>query len=288
MSDSPIWANVIRQRREALGFTKAEVARGAKIKEFSYARYESGEREPPLSVARAIAEVLDLSLAELAGQVPSGLDPSSRAGSLSVVGNVVQARRHELGLTQTRVASATGVPLDLYQSYESGEADLPLATAAILADVLDISLPVLAGTEPPSIDFNGRWWATWQAGPRHRSEADFHSVDALRVGNRVLLDKGWRGELEVFGNEVVIGWYRPPGEGIRTRQGIFLWAPADGDYLYGRWTGVADNNTVTSGWCVLARDEAKSRETFETLVTSKTQPRSVARLPRLGARGSQG
>ena len=171
MSDSPIWANVIRQRREALGFTKAEVARGAKIKEFSYARYESGEREPPLSVARAIAEVLDLSLAELAGQVPSGLDPSSRAGSLSVVGNVVQARRHELGLTQTRVASATGVPLDLYQSYESGEADLPLATAAILADVLDISLPVLAGTEPPSIDFNGRWWATWQAGPRHRSDS---------------------------------------------------------------------------------------------------------------------
>lgn len=287
MSDSVPWADVIRRRREALGFSKAEVARAANISEPSLGRYESGEREPTLSVARAIADALDVTLAELAGQIPSELEPDRDASPLAVVGEVIRGRRHELGLTQIRAAKAAGLPLDLYQRYESGKSELPLATAAVLADVLDISLPVLAGTERRSIDFNGRWWATWQSGPRHRSEADFHSVDALRVGNRVLLDKGWRGELEVFGTEVVIGWYRPPGEGIRTRQGIFLWIPAGGDYLYGRWTGVADNNTVTSGWCVLARDEAKSRDVLETLVTSKTQPRSVPRLPRLGARGAQ-
>jgi transcriptional regulator with XRE-family HTH domain len=288
MTDSPTWAQVIRQRRESLGLSKAQVARAANINEKSYGRYESAEREPPLSAARAIAEALDLSLAELAGQIPSGLEIDPGAGALSVVGEVIQARRHELGLTQTRVASAAGLPLDLYQRYESGEAELPLATAAVLADVLDISLAVLAGAESRSIELNGRWWATWQSAPLHPGEADFHLVDALRVGNRVLLDKGWRGELELFGNEVLIGWYRPPGHGTRTRQGIFLWLPTGCDYLYGRWTGVADNNTVTSGWCVLAREEATSREVFQTLLTSKTQPRPVARLPRLGTWGSQG
>lgn len=288
MSQPPTWAEVIRRRREALGLSQAQLSRTAGIHKQTFQRYESGEREPPLSVARAIAEALDVSLAELAGQVPSGLDSSPASTSLSVVGEVVQARRHELGLTQTRVASAAGIPLDLFQRYESGEADLPLATAATLADVLDISLAVLAGSEPRSADFNGRWWATWQAGALRPGDVDFHLVEALRVGARVLLDNGWRGELEVFGNEVLIGWYRPPGQGTRTRQGVFLWLPAAGDYLYGRWTGVADNNTVTSGWCVLAREEAKSREVFQTLITTNTQPRPVARLPRLGTLGSQG
>jgi len=288
MSETPTWAEVIRRRREQLGLSQAQVARTAGVHKQTFQRYESGEREPPLSVARAIAEVLDVSLAELAGQVPSGLETVPGIESLSVVGEVVQARRHELGLTQTRVASAAGIPLDLYQRYESGEAELPLATAAVLADALDISLAVLAGTEARSIDFSGRWWATWQSGRLRPSEADFHMVDGLRVGNRVLLDSGWRGELEVFGNEVLIGWYRPPGQGTRSRQGIFLWVPAGGDYLYGRWTGVADNNTVTSGWCVLARDEVRSREVFESLVSSNAQPRPVTRLPRLGTWGSQG
>lgn len=288
MSDSSAWADVIRQRRESLGLTKAHVARAVKISEQSFGRYESGEREPPLSVARAIAEALDVSLAELSGQIPSGLDLATGTTPPSVVGKVIQARRHELGLTQTRVASAAGLPLDLLQRYETGEADLPLATAAVLADVLDISLAALAGAETRSIDFNGRWWATWQSGSLTPGDADFHLVEALRVGNKLLLDNGWRGELEVFGNEVLIGWYRPPGQGTRTRQGVFLWLPPGSDYLYGRWTGVADNNTVASGWCVLARDEVKSRAVFQTLLTSKTPPRPVVRLPRLGTWGSQG
>lgn len=289
MNQSPTWSDVIRRRREALGLSQAQVARTAGIHKQTFQRYESGEREPPLSVARDIAEALDVSLAELAGQVPIGLEPSAGATSLSVVGDVIQARRHELGLTQSRVASAAGIPLDQFQRYESGESELPLATAATLAEVLDISLAVLAGSEPRNVDFNGRWWATWQAGALRPGDVDFHLVEALRVGTRVLLDNGWRGELEVFGgNEVLIGWYRPPGHGTRTRQGVFLWLPAGGDYLYGRWTGVAENNTVTSGWCVLAREEAKSREVFQALVTSNTQPRPVARLPRLGgAWGSQ-
>lgn len=286
MSETPTWAEVIRRRREAQGISQAQLARTAGIHKQTFQRYESGEREPPLTVARAIAEALDVSLAELAGQVPGGLESTPSSTSLSVVGEVIQGRRHELGLTQSRVASAAGIPLDLYQRYESGEAELPLATAATLADVLDMSLAVLAGSEPRRVDLNGRWWATWQAGALRPGDVDFHLVEALSVGARVLLDNGWRGELEVFGNEVLIGWYRPPGQGTRTRQGVFLWLPAGGDYLYGRWTGVADNNTVTSGWCVLARDEAKSREIFQTLMTTDTQPRPVARLPRLGTWGS--
>lgn len=283
------WPDVIRRRRETLGLSQAQLARTTGLHKGTLQRYEAGEREPPLSVARAIAEALDISLAELSGQVPAGLGaPSPTGAALSAVGEVLQSRRHDLGLTQTRVAGAAGIPPDLYQRYESGDAELPLAAAATLADVLDVPLTVLAGAEPRSIEFNGRWWATWQAGALRPGDADFHTVEALHAGNRLILDKGWRGELELFGNEVLIGWYRPPGRGTRTRQGVFLWLPAGGDYLYGRWTGVADNNTVDSGWCVLARDDTQSREVFTALVSSSIQPRPLPRLPRIGTWGSNG
>lgn len=280
---------IIRERREAKGLSQGQVAAAAGIHKGSFQRYETGEREPTLSVARAIADALDIPLAELAGQIPADLEPSPAASpTLSVASEVLQSRRHELGLTQTRVASAAGLPLDQYQRYEAGTAELPLTTANHLAQVLDISLTVLAGGEPRAIEFNGRWWATWQGGSLRPADVDLHTVEALRAGNRLLLDAGWRGELEISANEVLIGWYRPPGRGIRTRQGVFLWLPAGADYLYGRWTGVADNNTVDSGWCVLARDESKSRAVFSGLVTNNNQPRPVTRLPRLGNWGGGG
>ncbi len=280
---------IIRSRREALGLSQAQVAAAIGTHKGTYQRYESGDREPPLSTARAIAEALDMSLAELAGQIPIDLGSSlDTPTSLSVVSEVLQSRRHELGLTHSRVASAAGIAPDLYQRYESGSTELPLAMAATLAQVLDIPLSVLAGVEPRAIEFNGRWWATWQGGIRRAGEADLHTVEALRASNRLLLDSGWRGELEFFGNEVLIGWYRPPDRGTRTRQGVFLWLPAGADYLYGRWTGVSDNNTVDSGWCVLARDEGKSREVYSGLVSSSAQPRPLTRLPRLGTWGSGG
>lgn len=284
-TNPPTWAAVIQARRDQLGISQAQLARLAGVPKGTFQRYETGDREPPLSVARAIAEALDVSLAELAGQVPAGEDPVETPG-LSVVGEVMQARRRELGLTQTRVANTAGLALEAYQRYESGDQEPSLAAAAAICSALDISLPTLAGVDPRPIELNGKWWATWQGGFGHHDQADLHTVDALRAGDTLLLDNAWRGELRIFSNEVLIGWYRPPGRSTRSRQAVFLWLPASEEYLYGRWTGVAANNSVVSGWCVLARDESTSREVFEKLARDNVQPRPALKLPELGSWGS--
>lgn len=277
--------DTIRARREALGLSQAAVAGMVGLNKEVYRRYEIGDREPGITTARRIAEILDLSLAEVAGQIDATPPLSTQANAPSVVGAVLRARRSELGLTQTKVASSLGISVESYQQYESGSVELPLTIAAELAAILDISLGKLAGTEHSTANLGGLWHANWQAASG--DDTHLHTVEALRITNSLALDNGWRGELEIFGDEVLIGWYRPPGRGIRTRMGLFLWIPTSGDYLYGKWTGVAENNTVASGWCVMAREEERSQRVLDELIrTGRPHAGPNLRLPRLGGWGS--
>lgn len=277
--------DMIRTRREALRLSQAAVAEQAGINKETYRRYETGEREPGITTARRIAEILDLSLAEVAGQVPLSSPASAQGNPPSVVGAVLHARRTELGLSQTRVAASMSIPVELYQDYENGDKEIPLTVAAELASVLDMSLGKLAGTEHATANLGGRWHAHWE--PPTGTNSTGHSVEALRITNTLVLDQGWRGVLEISHEELLIGWYRPPGRGIRTRTSMFLWIPAAGDYLYGRWTGITETNSVASGWCVLARDDTRSANILTELInTGRPQAGPNLRIPRLGGWGS--
>ena len=59
--------DVIRQRRDELGMSQAELARAAGIDARQIRRYESGEQQPSFTVAVAIAGALKISLTDLAG-----------------------------------------------------------------------------------------------------------------------------------------------------------------------------------------------------------------------------
>ncbi|ORB74478.1 transcriptional regulator, partial [Mycobacterium timonense] len=83
-------------------------------------------------------------------------------------------------------------------------------------------LPVLAGIIPRPVDLNGQWWTSWQGALDQTDTIDTHQVTVIHAGNRLLLDSGWRGELQISGNEVLIGWYRPAQTMTRTRAGVFL------------------------------------------------------------------
>jgi transcriptional regulator with XRE-family HTH domain len=62
--------------RLALGLSQAELAKRAGVSLRQLARYEAGEQQPVLSAAVALAGALDISLAQLAGQVSHELDLS--------------------------------------------------------------------------------------------------------------------------------------------------------------------------------------------------------------------
>jgi len=274
---------IISARRKEIDWSQAKLSKALGIGLTTFQRYERGERPIPLPVARKIAEILDVSLAEIAGQLQAA-EPT--ATPLSVAGDAILARRKQLGLTAARAAATVGFPLEQYQQIESGEKEPTLTDAIALSEALDMPLDEMAGIVPKAVDFNGPWWAIWQGGIHQADHVDLHTVSMLRAGDKLLLDAGWRGELQVFGNEVLVGWYRPPAGFSRTRQGVFLWLPTGSEVIYGKWTAVNTNNSVTDGWCALARDETKAREVLDLLVNENTQPRPPLKLPRLGSWGT--
>ncbi|MFC9895046.1 helix-turn-helix domain-containing protein [Nocardia sp. NPDC127579] len=67
-------ADVIRRAREGKKLSQEALGTLVGVDKRTIARYESNESEPSLSTAAALAAALDVSLSELAGVVPQGID----------------------------------------------------------------------------------------------------------------------------------------------------------------------------------------------------------------------
>jgi transcriptional regulator with XRE-family HTH domain len=61
-------SEVIKQRRQELGMSQADLAKAVGIDPRQIRRYEAGQQQPLLSVALAIADALSISVSELAGR----------------------------------------------------------------------------------------------------------------------------------------------------------------------------------------------------------------------------
>ena len=66
-------ANVMRDRRAALALSQADLAAAVGLDKRQIRRYEAGEAQPTLVVAKAIAHALQISLDELAGETEQRL-----------------------------------------------------------------------------------------------------------------------------------------------------------------------------------------------------------------------
>ncbi|MGL4339211.1 MAG: helix-turn-helix domain-containing protein [Rhodoglobus sp.] len=71
-------ADVMRLQRSVLGLSQADLAKASGLSLRQIARYEAGEQQPVLKVAVALADALDISIAQLAGQESDGLDLSGQ------------------------------------------------------------------------------------------------------------------------------------------------------------------------------------------------------------------
>src|SRR5215472_11804869 len=59
---------IIRQRRSELGMSQSDLAAKVGVDKRQIRRYESGETQPTLPIAKAIARALGISIDELAGE----------------------------------------------------------------------------------------------------------------------------------------------------------------------------------------------------------------------------
>lgn len=178
---------------------------------------------------------------------------------------VLRSRRAELGISQADLAKAAGVNVRQIARYESGEQQPVLSVAVQLADALSISLAELAGQIVHGLDLSGQWRAGWQT---YRDGTERHAiqeVDAHQHGQHLQLtakrtapvEEGgydWFGELRVWDNEVLMGWYRGADGGVRSKGTMYFALNTAGTQGTGRWVGMSYDGAVITGAASLARN----------------------------------
>jgi transcriptional regulator with XRE-family HTH domain len=180
---------------------------------------------------------------------------------------VIRQRRGELGLSQNDLATKVGVDRRQIRRYESGDTQPTLSVARAIARALGITIDELAGDETHRIDLSGDWWAAWQTWHNGQEVINPHQVrlaqrgdvvDVIATTRGTPLEGGgylWRGEMRVFDNEALIGWYVADEGAVRSKGSLYFGLHQHGLHATGRWVGLSFDGPLVSGWSALAKTE---------------------------------
>jgi transcriptional regulator with XRE-family HTH domain len=208
-------------------------------------------------------------------------DASGRDDDYVDFSDVIRARRTALGLSQAQLADRAGVSLRQLARYEAGEQQPVLSAAVTLADALGISLTQLAGQVSYDLDLSGDWWASWQTWKDGQARIDTHIVEVNQHGEalQLLADRAvpvaegsyrWQGELRLWDNEALIGWYRSIDQAVRSKGALYLALHPHGDHAWGRWLGMSYDGEVVTGWGCLARTQEHAQKVVQDLIDRDT------------------
>lgn len=194
------------------------------------------------------------------------------------IAELIKARRTELGLTQADLAAQAGVDKRQIRRYEAGEVQPTLSVAAAIARTLGLSLDELAGeVTTQRVDLAGDWWASWQTSKdgsevitaqevRMSQRADLIDVQTTTRG--IDVEEGgyhWRGELRLWDNEILMGWYAAADGGVRSKGTMYFVLHPHGVNLKGRWVGLSYDGKIQTGWGAMGKSEEDARALIEEL-----------------------
>jgi transcriptional regulator with XRE-family HTH domain len=196
------------------------------------------------------------------------------------ISDVIRSRRRKLGLSQSELAKAAGVNVRQIARYEAGEQQPVLSAAVALADALGISVAELAGQVSYDLDLSGDWWAAWQTWKDGEARIDTHPLEVHQRGELLHLNAEralpvaegsyrWRGELRLWDNEALIGWYRSTDAAVRSKGTLYLALHPHGTYAWGRWVGMSYDGPVITGWGSMARTEEEAHKVVQDLIDSE-------------------
>ena len=175
-------------------------------------------------------------------------------------------------MSQADLAEAAGVHLRQVRRYESGEQQPVLSVAVRLADALSLTMNELAGRTTTPLSFTGRWWAAWQTFNQGEEVIATQPVEMDQHGLTVRIraiqrseenTRGgyvWSGELRIWDNQVLMGWYTADDENVRSKGTFFFVLHTQGNLLEGSWTGMSYDGPIVTGAGAIAqaRDQAVS------------------------------
>lgn len=190
---------------------------------------------------------------------------------------VLRRRRTELGMSQADLAAAAGVDKRQIRRYEAGEQQPVLSVAVAIANALKISVGDLAGVPSHEVNLSGDWWASWQTSKdgeevitvqevRFRQQGELISVETATRGIEIA-DGGfhWRGELRLWDNELLMGWYASTDGGVRSKGTMYFVLHPHGQQMAGRWVGLSYDGKIVTGYGAMARDEQGATDAITEL-----------------------
>jgi transcriptional regulator with XRE-family HTH domain len=200
------------------------------------------------------------------------------------IAEVIRERRAELGMSQRDLARAAGVDVRQIRRYEAGEQQPLLSVAVAIANALKISVGELAGKPAHRVKLSGHWWASWQtsrSGEERiasqqveiRQEADLLQVATISRGLSV--EEGgyhWSGELRLWDNELLLGWYAATEGAIRSKGTLYFVLHPHGLNMSGRWVGLGYDGRIMTGWASMGQTREESEETMTKLMQSEGVP----------------
>lgn len=197
---------------------------------------------------------------------------------MSKTADVIRVRRSQLRLSQDRLAELVGVTQRQIGRYESGAQSPSLAVSVRLADALQVSLAQLAGAEPAGTDLSGEWWAAWQNWQNDVENVSTHLLAVAQDAEILQLADGdrahpvgagsyaWRGELRIWDEEVLMGWYRTSGGHVRHIGTLYFTLHPDGSHMIGSWTGLRPAGGLARGWGAIAREKRSAIQSVRSLI----------------------
>lgn len=190
------------------------------------------------------------------------------------IGSVMEARRVELGWTQTELGQRAGVDARQIRRYESGEGQPTIAVAQSIAKALGITLDELVGDAP---GWNGLWWSVWEGlgpgpvrGPLDLSQRG-NTVVIRPAGVRThdLNDEALRCDGNLLAEpDSLVGWFDLRHGEVAARGSLQL--RRHGESASGAWVRLALRQRWTTGRVGLGR----TLEDADNALQQEPEPKS--------------
>lgn len=193
---------------------------------------------------------------------------------------VMRQRRSELNMSQAELAVAAGVGVRQIRRYEAGEQHPVLPVAVQIADALRITVGELAGMPSHRLNLSGDWWASWQTFKdgvevitaqevRFSQQGDL--IDVRTTTRGISVEEGgyhWHGELKLWDNEILMGWYAANDGSVRSKGTMYFALHPHGISMSGRWVGLSYDGKIMTGWGGMGKGEEEARGVIEELKVS--------------------
>jgi len=183
-------------------------------------------------------------------------------------------------MSQAELAAKVGVDKRQIRRYESGETQPTLPIAKAIAHALGISIDELAGEETHRVNLTGHWWASWQTSRSGIEKIATQEVEIKQEGatlHAAALTRGlgveeggyhWNGELRLWDNEILMGWYASNDGSIRSKGTMYFVVDPHGLCMSGRWVGLGYDDQIMTGFASMAHSCEESERAIAQLIRS--------------------